>query len=383
MTVGFLAEVLIKIVVITGFLLTGFAYMTLFERRVIARLQSRVGPNRAGPQGFLQPVADGLKLIFKEDIIPAHADRFLYVLAPIIAVVPAFLAFAVVPVGPNITLFGREITLYLVDINIAVLYFLGLGSLGVYGVVLAGWSSNNKYSLLGGLRASAQMLSYELALGLSVLGVVLLTGSLSLVEIIEAQAGGRWFVIPQLVGFILFAITMVAETKRAPFDLPEAEQELVAGFHTEYSGMKFALFYMAEYMAMITISAVAITLFLGGWRGPFAEQFWPLAILYFFAKLALFMFAFVWVRATLPRLRYDRLMAVGWKVLLPLALANVAVTAVVVVVTDGYGIAGWTQDIALFLANVALLAVALLLAPRLGPPAARRVISRAVETVSS
>lgn len=380
MTVGFLAEVLIKIVVIMGFLLTGFAYMTLFERRVIARLQSRVGPNRAGPGGFLQPVADGLKLIFKEDIVPAQADRLLYLVAPIVAVVPAFITFAIVPVGPTITLFGREVTLYLVDINIALLYFFGLGSLGVYGVVLAGWASNNKYSLLGGLRASAQMISYELGLGLSVLGVVLLTGSLSLVDIVDAQAGGRWFVIPQLVGFILFAITMVAETKRAPFDLPEAEQELVAGFHTEYSGMKFALFYMAEYMAMITISAVAITLFLGGWRGPFAEQFWPLAIVYFFIKLVLFMFAFVWVRATLPRLRYDRLMTLGWKVLLPLALANVAVTAVVVVLTDLYGIGGWTQDILLFLANVALLAIALLLTPLVGPPAQRRLVTRAVET---
>lgn len=380
MTVGFLAEVLIKIVVIMGFLLTGFAYMTLFERRVIARLQSRVGPNRAGPGGFLQPVADGLKLIFKEDIVPAQADRLLYLVAPIVAVVPAFITFAIVPVGPTITLFGREVTLYLVDINIALLYFFGLGSLGVYGVVLAGWASNNKYSLLGGLRASAQMISYELGLGLSVLGVVLLTGSLSLVDIVDAQAGGRWFVIPQLVGFILFAITMVAETKRAPFDLPEAEQELVAGFHTEYSGMKFALFYMAEYMAMITISAVAITLFLGGWRGPFAEQFWPLAIVYFFVKLVLFMFAFVWVRATLPRLRYDRLMTLGWKVLLPLALANVAVTAVVVVLTDLYGIGGWTQDILLFLANVALLAIALLLTPLVGPPAQRRLVTRAVET---
>ncbi|HBY98558.1 MAG TPA: NADH-quinone oxidoreductase subunit NuoH [Chloroflexi bacterium] len=383
MTAGFIAEVLIKIVIIMGFLLTGFAYMTLFERRVIARLQSRIGPNRAGPEGLLQPLADGLKLIFKEDIIPTRADRLLYLLAPIIAVVPAFLAFAVVPVGPAITLFGREITLYLVDINIALLYFLGLGSLGVYGVVLAGWASNNKYSLLGGLRASAQMVSYELALGLSVIGVVLLTGSLSLVDILSAQAGGHWFVIPQFVGFILFAVTMVAETKRAPFDLPEAEQELVAGFHTEYSGMKFALFYMAEYMSMITISAVAITLFLGGWRGPFAEQFWPLAIVYFFVKLALFMFGFVWVRATLPRLRYDRLMAIGWKVLLPLALANLAVTAVVVVATDRYGLARWSQDLVLFLANVALLAVALLLIPRLGPPAQRRVMTRVVESVSS
>ena len=334
MTTADLVEIVVKSLIIIFALLTGFAYMTWFERRVIARLQSRLGPNRVGPFGLLQPLADGLKLFFKEDIIPAEADRTLYLLAPLLAVVPAIMAFAVVPVGPTIVLFGRQVTLYLADLNIALLYFLGLGSLGVYGVVLAGWASNNKYALLGGLRASAQMISYELAMGLAVLSVVMLTGSLSLVDIVNAQAGGRWFVLLQPLAFLIFLITMIAETKRAPFDLPEAEQELVAGFHTEYSSMKFALFFMGEYIAMIAISGLAVSLFLGGWRGPFAEQFPILGVLYFFVKLVAFLFFFVWLRATLPRLRYDHLMYLGWKVLLPLSLANVVVTAVVVVARD-------------------------------------------------
>ncbi len=327
-------EIVVKSLVIIWALLTGFAYMTWFERRVIARLQSRVGPNRVGPSGLLQPLADGVKLMFKEDIVPAEADRALYLLAPLVAVVPAIMAFAIVPVGPSVTLFGRTIPLHLADMNIALLYFLGLGSLGVYGVVLAGWASNNKYALLGGLRASAQMISYELAMGLAVLSVVMLAGSLSLVDIVNAQAGGRWFILLQPVAFLIFLVTMIAETKRAPFDLPEAEQELVAGFHTEYSGMKFALFFMGEYIAMIAISGVAVSLFLGGWRGPFAEQVPILGVLYFFVKLVAFLFFFVWLRATLPRLRYDRLMHLGWKVLLPLSLANVVVTALAVVARD-------------------------------------------------
>ncbi|GAP62218.1 NADH-quinone oxidoreductase subunit H [Ardenticatena maritima] len=327
-------ETIVKIIVVVVVLLTGFAYMTWFERRVIARLQVRIGPNRVGPEGLLQPLADGVKLFFKEDIIPAEADKVLYLLAPVLAVVPSLLAAAVLPFGPDITLFGRTIHLYIADINIALLYFLGLGSLGVYSVVLAGWASNNKYALLGGLRASAQMISYELAMGLSVLSIVMLAGSFSLVDIVNAQAGGRWFVLMQPLAFIIFIITMLAETKRAPFDLPEAEQELVAGFHTEYSGMKFALFYMGEYIGMIVISGVAVSLFLGGWRGPFAEQIPLLGVLYFFLKVALFMFFFVWMRATLPRLRYDRLMQLGWKVLLPLSLANVVITALAVVARD-------------------------------------------------
>lgn len=334
MVVAELIELLVKIVIALFALLTGFAYMTWFERRLIARLQSRIGPNRVGPQGLLQPLADGLKLMFKEDIVPDASDRLLYLLAPIVAVVTSFLAFAIVPIGPNVTLFGQDVTLYIADIDVALLYFLGVTSLGVYGIVLAGWASNSKYSLLGGLRASAQMISYELALGLSVLSVVMLTGSLSLVDIVNAQAGFRWFIFMQPLAFVIFLVAMIAETKRAPFDLPEAEQELVAGFHTEYSGMKFALFFIAEYVGMITISGVAVTLFLGGWRGPFAEQIPILGVVYFFVKVVAFLFLFVWLRATLPRIRYDRLMGLGWKVMLPLALANVVVTAVAVVAWD-------------------------------------------------
>jgi NADH-quinone oxidoreductase subunit H len=334
MALGDYIEILIKIVVLFGVFLTGFAYLTLFERRVLAWIQSRVGPNRVGPGGFLQPAADGLKLLFKEDIIPEKADKFLYVLAPITVVITALMAVAIVPFGPPTSLFGRSINLYLADINIAVLFFLGMGSLAVYGVVLAGWASNNKYALMGGLRASSQMISYELAMGLSLLGVVMLSGSLSMVDIVDAQAGGGWFIFLQPLGFLIFCITMVAETKRAPFDLPEAEQELVAGFHTEYSGMKFAMFYMGEYISMIIISAVAASLYLGGWRGPFAEELPILAPLYLFAKTMVFLFVFVWLRATFPRLRYDRLMTVGWKILLPLSLLNLVITAIAVVGID-------------------------------------------------
>ncbi len=337
MTIGTWVEILLKIVVLFGILLTGFAYLTLFERRVLAALQSRIGPNRVGKGGFLQPAADGLKLLFKEDIIPRDADKILYVLAPIAVVVTALMAVAVVPFGPSIQLFGRTIPLYLADINIGLLFFLGMGSLQVYGIVLAGWASNNKYALLGGLRASSQMISYELAMGLATLGVVMLAGSLSMVDIVNAQASGRWFIFLQPLGFIIFAITMVAETKRAPFDLPEAEQELVAGFHTEYSGMKFAMFYMGEYISMIIISAVAATLYLGGWRGPFVEQLPILGPLYLLLKALVFLFIFVWLRASFPRLRYDRLMTVGWKILLPLAFFNLVITAIAIVGADN----GW------------------------------------------
>jgi NADH-quinone oxidoreductase subunit H len=249
-------------------------------------------------------------------------------------VLTALLALAVVPFGPSIELFGRTIPLYIADINIAVLFFLGVGSLSVYGVVLAGWASNNKYALLGGLRASSQMISYELAMGLSVLGVVMLSGSMSMVDIVNAQQG-RWFIFLQPLGFLIFVITMVAELKRAPFDLPEAEQELVAGFHTEYSGMKFAMFYMGEYISMIVMSAVAATLYLGGWRAPIAALDIPaLGPVWLFAKIMVFLFVLVWLRASFPRLRYDRLMGVGWKILLPLSLLNLVITAVAVVGSD-------------------------------------------------
>ena len=322
--IALLIEWLVKSVVIILILLTGFAYMTWIERKVVAHMQSRIGPNRAGPFGLLQPVADGIKLMFKEDIIPAQADKVVYQLAPVMSMVPALIAFAVIPIGDSITVFGRTIALRLADVNVAILYLLATSSLAVYGIVLAGWSSNNKYALLGGLRSSAQMISYELALGLSIVGVVMLAGSFSLVDIVKAQSRVP-FVVLQPLGFLIFLICAVAETNRHPFDLPEAEQELIAGYHTEYTGLKFALFFMAEYIHVITASAVAVTLFWGGWRGPFLSE--VLGPLWFGIKVLVFLFFFVWIRASWPRMRYDRLMDLGWKVLLPLALLNVVLTA--------------------------------------------------------
>jgi NADH-quinone oxidoreductase subunit H len=315
-------------------LLTGFAYLTLFERKALARIQVRVGPNRAGPGGLLQPVADGLKLIFKEELIPASAYRTIFILAPVITVIPAFVILAVMPWGTAITLFGRVIPLYLTDINVGVLYIISIASISVYGIVLAGWSSNNKYAMLGGLRSSAQMISYELALGLALIGPVLLAGSMSLSEIVEAQRP-VWFAVYQPVGALIFFIAVLAEVNRAPFDMPEAEQELTAGYHTEYSGLKFALFYMAEYIKMIAVSAIAATLFFGGYLGPFIDQVPLLGPVYLFIKILLMLFVMVWVRATIPRIRYDRLMAFGWKFLLPVSLVNVFLTAVVVVLLGG------------------------------------------------
>jgi NADH-quinone oxidoreductase subunit H len=326
-----LIEWTIKSLIILVGLLTGFAYMTWFERRAISRIQSRIGPNRVGPFGLLQPVADGLKLIFKESITPAQADRVIYFLAPVMSVVPALIGFAVIPVGDRVRLLGREIPLHLANVNVALPYLLAVSSLGVYGIVLAGWSSNNKWSLLGGLRSSAQMVSYELALGASLIGVVMITGSLSLVDIVNAQSPLP-FVVLQPLAFVIYATCAIAEVNRAPFDLPEAEQELTAGYHTEYSGLKFALFYMAEYINIITVSAIATTLFLGGWRGPFLSE--TLGPVWFLIKVIFLLFCFVWIRGTFPRLRYDRLMSLGWKVLLPLALLNIVLTAVGIVVWD-------------------------------------------------
>jgi NADH-quinone oxidoreductase subunit H len=323
----------VKSVIIIGFLLTAFAYLTLFERKVIGRMQVRIGPNRVGPMGLLQPLADGIKLFFKEDVTPIGADKFVYLLAPAISTMVALIAFAVIPIGPNINIFGREVGLYLSDANIGILYVLAIGSLGVYGIALAGWSSNNKYSLIGGIRASAQMISYELALGLSLMGVIMITGSLSLIDIVEGQRS-VWYIFVQPLGFILYLIAGIAETNRAPFDLPEAETELVAGYHTEYSGMKFALFFMAEYINMVTVSSIATTVFLGGYHGPFNILDGPW---WFFLKIGLLLFFYVWLRATLPRLRYDRLMNFGWKVLLPLALANVVLTALGILVFSPEG----------------------------------------------
>jgi len=335
MNTTLLLEWVIKSLVIIVFLLGGFAYLTLFERRVLARMQVRIGPNRAGPWGLLQPVADGVKLIFKEELIPDKADKLVFVMAPIITVVPALVVLAVLPFGPAVTIGGREIYLGLADgINVGVLYILAIASIAVYGITLAGWSSNNKYALMGGLRSAAQMVSYELALGLSFIGPILLANSMSMRDIVEAQANW-WFVLVQPVGFLIFLIATVAEVNRAPFDMPEAEQELTAGYHVEYSGMKFALLFMAEYDKMIAVSAIGAALFLGGYWGPFVNQLPWLGPIYLLLKVLAILFLMIWLRATLPRFRYDRLMAFGWKVMLPAALLNVVVTAVLVVLVLG------------------------------------------------
>ncbi len=328
---GLLLEWTVKSAILILMALVGFAYLTLFERRVLARMQVRIGPNRAGPWGLLQPVADGLKLIFKEELIPAGADRLLFILAPIVTVVPALILLAVIPLGPVVNLFGRQIGLGLADdINVGVLYLSAVTSVAVYGIVLAGWSSNNKYALMGGIRSSAQMVSYELALGLVFVGPIMLAGSMSLRHIVLDQEH-LWYVFLQPIGFLIFLVASLAEVNRAPFDMPEAEQELTAGYHVEYSGMKFALFFMAEYVKMIAVSVIAATLFLGGYWGPLVEQVPWLGPLYLFAKVVALVFLQLWVRATLPRFRYDRLMAFGWKVLMPLSLLNVVATALIVV----------------------------------------------------
>ncbi|HKY84263.1 MAG TPA: NADH-quinone oxidoreductase subunit NuoH [Anaerolineales bacterium] len=335
MTTALLVQSVVISALIIFSLLTGFAYLTLLERRVLARIQVRIGPNRAGPFGLLQPVADGIKLFFKEELIPAQADRLIFILAPVVTLVPALIILAVVPLGPPIQLFGQTITLGLApDVNIGVLYLMAVSSISVYGIVLAGWSSNNKYSLMGALRSSAQMISYELALGLAFIGPILIAGSMSLQDIVEGQAA-RWYVVYQPIGFIVFVVAAIAEVNRAPFDMPEAEQELTAGYHSEYSGMKFALLFMAEYDKMIAVSAIAATLFLGGYGGPGVDQVPLLGPVWLAVKVIALLLLMIWLRATLPRFRYDRLMAFGWKILLPLALLSVALTAVGVVVWGG------------------------------------------------
>ena len=319
----FLFATILKIALVMSLVLLAVAYLTWLERKVIGDIQVRYGPSRVGRFGLLQPIADGIKLMFKEDIVPANADRLIFLLAPAISIIPALIVFAVIPFGPSFVI---------TDVNVGLLYVFAVTSLGVYGTVLAGWGSNSKYALLGGLRSSAQMVSYELSLGLSVIGVVMMAGSLSLVDIVEAQKGSwygilpRWNVIPQFLGFVIFLVSSNAELNRAPFDLPEAETELVAGFHVEYSSMKFAMFFMAEYANMITSAALATTLFLGGWRGPFLPP-----LVWFLLKVFAVLYVFIWFRATLPRFRYDQLMAFGWKRLLPLALLNALVTAAVIV----------------------------------------------------
>ena len=333
---------IVKILIIVHMLLIGVMLMIWAERRVSGWMQDRLGPNRVGPQGLLQPVADGLKFLFKEDLIPNHVDKPLYVLAPAMLLVPALITVAVVPFGSSITLFGYPIPLHIADINIGILYILAVTSLGVYGVVLGAWASNNKYSLLGGLRSSAQMISYELTLGLGIIGILMLTGGTLSLRTIAIEQGAypwQWNFLIHFPAFLAFTTAMFAETNRLPFDLAEAEQELVAGYHTEYSSMKFAMFFMAEYMNMIVGSAVVVTLFLGGWHffglenvgGPLWSGLISFGI--FFVKTAIFLFMFIWVRWTLPRFRYDQLMNFGWKFLLPVALTSIVVTGTLWIMT--------------------------------------------------
>ncbi len=338
--ITFIVVSVIKSAITLFVLLTAVAYTVWLERKVVGHMQNRWGPTRVGPFGLLQPAADGIKFLFKEDLTPPHVYKPLYIAAPLIAVIFALTSIAVIPIGNSITIAGYSIPLQITDVNIGLLLVLGVTSMGVYGVALAGWSSNNKYSLLGGLRASAQMVSYEISLGLSLVGVLIMAGSFSLRDIVNAQSGHflgfipRWNIFQgQFIGFFVYLMAAYAETNRIPFDLPEAETELVAGYHTEYSAMKFAMFFMAEYANMITVACLATLLFFGGWHGP---VFGPpilqalLPVFWFVAKVFVFLFIYIWVRGTLPRFRYDQLMAFGWKFLLPLALVNLVATAIAV-----------------------------------------------------
>ena len=326
--------IVVKVLVVFAATMLGVLVMIYAERRVSAFMQDRVGPNRVGPKGVLQPIADGIKFLMKEDLVPEKVDKPIFILAPAILLIPALMTFAVIPFGSPINLFGREIALQVADVNVGILYVLALTSISVYGIVLAGWSSNNKYSLLGGLRSSAQLISYELAMGLAVVSIILLAGSLRLNDIITDQQGSffSWNIFRQPLAFLIFLIAVYAETNRLPFDLSEAEQELVGGYHTEYSSMKFAMFFMAEYANMITAAALTVTLFFGGWDVPLLDEgslglFGALlSVLSFILKVAFFLFLFIWVRWTFPRFRYDQLMRLGWKVMLPLALFNIFLT---------------------------------------------------------
>lgn len=328
---GMILEWTLKGVVLALILLTGFAYTTYYERRFLARIQVRVGPNRAGPWGLLQPVADGIKLIFKEELVPDKAYKFAFFLAPILTMSPAIIVMGVVPWGGEANFFGRTIELGISNnLNVGILYILSVTSIAVYGIVLAGWSSNNKYAMLGGLRSTAQMISYELALGLSFLPPIMLAGSMSLADIVQSQQNVIWYFIPLLPTAVVFFIATLAEVNRSPFDMPEAEQELVAGYHTEYSGMKFALFFMGEYVKMFSMSAIFSTLFLGGFSGPGVDAVPWLGPLYLLLKIIFCLGLMIWIRATLPRFRYDRLMKFGWKVLLPFSLVNILLTAAII-----------------------------------------------------
>jgi NADH-quinone oxidoreductase subunit H len=336
-----------RVVVIFAFLLVSVLLVIWLERKVVADMQNRIGPNRAGPAGILVTLADGIKLFFKEGVTPVTADRPVYLLAPIASLVPAMLAFAVIPFGAGVTLFGRRVPFQITDLNVGILWILAMGSLAVYGVVLAGWSSGSNYPLLGAIRSSAQMISYEVGMGLALVAVLLSAGTLAMGEIVDTQARHfgvtglgwlpKWNLFLQFPAFLIYMTAALAETNRPPFDLPEAETELVAGYHTEYSGIKFAMFFLAEYMHTITVSAVGVTLFLGGWRGPMFDVvpwLWPL--LWFLVKLFVVLYVLIWIRATLPRFRYDRLMSFGWKVLIPVGLLWILVTAAAIELPNVY-----------------------------------------------
>ncbi len=325
---------ILKILIVLNAVLVAVTFMVLLERKVIAWVQVRLGPMRVGPYGVLQPIADVVKLMTKEDITPVRADKILFTAAPMIALIPALIVFAVIPFGPEVTMFGRTVALYVTDINVGLLYIVSVASIGVYGIILAGWASNSKYPLLASLRASAQLISYEVAVTMILVSMTVAAGTMSMVGIVNAQYNqGVWYLFAQPLAFFIYFVGGLAETNRAPFDLPEAEQELTGGFHTEYSGMRFALFFLAEYANMIVVSSVATTLFLGGWLRPF-PNIGALAFLdivpgwiWFLLKTFIWLYIFLWVRATLPRYRYDQLMRIGWKVLIPLAIANLVVTA--------------------------------------------------------
>ena len=381
--------VVLKVVVIFVFLLLMALFLIWAERRVIGRMQQRPGPNRAGPFGLLQSLMDGLKLPLKEDIVPRGVDKVLFWLAPAIAVIPAFISFAIIPFGPEVSIFGVRTPLQLADLPVGVLLVLAMSSIGVYGIVLAGWSSGSPYSLLGGLRSSAQVISYEIAMALSFVAVFLYAGSLTTTQIVTAQAHGApfhlfgitlhfpsWFAVLLIPSFLIYLITMVGETNRLPFDLPEGEGELVGGFHTEYSSLKFALFYLAEYVNVATVAALATTLFLGGWRAPWPITVWPDAntgwwpLLWFLAKVLILMFCFVWLRGSLPRVRYDQLMTFGWKVLIPFSLAWILMVATVRVALQH------RHSAAVYVIAGAIVAVLLLLAWRGDVAAERRRAER-------
>ncbi len=322
---------LIEAFVVINLVMGAFAYLTLAERKVMGRMQLRYGPNRVGPYGLLQPIADLLKLLHKESFYPAAAIDWLYLLGPFLAAFTALTTFSVIPFGPGWEVGGVYIPGQVADVDIALILVFAIGSIGVYGFIVGGWASDSKYALLGSMRTCAQLVSYEVALALSVLGVVMMAGSLSLTEIVSAQSDTVWYAVPQIVGLVVFLFAGTAETARAPFDLPEAEQELVAGYHTEYGGMRFGLYSMSEYINLITLSGLCVTLFLGGWHGPGWDGPSWLAPIWFLAKLAVLLYVFIWMRTTLPRLRYDQLMRFGWKVLLPLATVNAIVTGILVV----------------------------------------------------